>query len=415
MKILLIVPMVPQAEGAGAIPELLDAQLLGLRERHEVTLVGTYGDLPGQAEAAEELRRSGIDAHFADRRRSASAARRWRVRLELAASWAASRRPWRAVSSAAGVQPLVDRLAAGRDFDVVAVEESTMSTLRLPAGVPSVLTEHEAFKAPVESWRSGGLPQRPQRLFGAVDRRRWDRFQERAWQRFDLVQVFSEGDAAEVRRRSPGTAARLRVNPFGLVLPPAADPAREVDGTLLFVGTFTHAPNRDAALWLAREIMPAIRSRRPAAHLRIVGKAPPPEVLALDGIDGVELIADAPSVRPHLEAASVVLAPVRSGGGMRMKVLQAMAAGKPVVTTRRGAEGFDVLEPEPPLAIAESGEEIAAAAAALLGDDEMRKGLGRRARESAERWHTPRTWATRLEALYGEAGQRPNRLGRQPR
>lgn len=389
MKVLLVVPMAPQAEGAGAIPELLHAQLTGLRERHEVTLLGTFGDLPGQAEAAEELLRGGLDAHFVDRRRSASPVRRWRVRLELAATWAGRRRPWRAVSSAAGVQPVLDRIAATRRFDVVAVEESTMSTLRLPAGVPAVLTEHEASKAPERGLRG-------------LDQRRWERFQRAAWKRFDLVQVFSESDAAAIRERAPAVASRLRVNPFGLVLPEPADPAREVAGTLLFVGTFAHHPNRDAALWLGREIVPAIRARRPEAKLRIVGAAPPAEVRALAG-PGVEVIADAPSVRPHMEAASVVLAPVRSGGGMRMKVLQAMAAGKPVVTTSRGAEGFAALDPAPPLTIAESAEGVAAAAMTLLDDAPARGELGRREREFAERWHAPEAWAARLEAVYEEA------------
>ncbi len=404
MNVLLIVPMAPQAEGAGAIPELLHAQLLGLCERHQVTLVGTFGDLRGQAQAAVELQRSGLDAHFVDRRPASSMARRWRVRAELATTWLAGRRPWRAVSSTAGVQPLLDRLAREQRFDVVAVEESTMSTLRLPHDVPTVLTEHEAFKAPVESWREGRLAASPRRAFSATDRRRWDRFQERAWGRFDLIQVYSESDAAEARKRAPEIAARLRVNPFGVVLPPPADPANEVDGTLLFTGTFTHPPNREAALWLGREIMPAVRARFPAARLCIVGTSPPPEVQALSG-DGIEVIANAPSLRPHTEAASVILAPVRSGGGMRMKVLQALAAGKPLVTTPLGAEGFNVLDPDPPLAIATDAEGIAAAAVALLGDAAGRHELGRRARSFAERHHSPAAWARRLEAVYEEAAR----------
>jgi glycosyltransferase involved in cell wall biosynthesis len=110
-----------------------------------------------------------------------------------------------------------------------------------------------------------------------------------------------------------------------------------------------------------------------------------------------------------MEAASVVLAPVRDGGGMRMKVLQALAAGKPVVTTGRGAEGFDVLDPAPPLCIAESGEEIAAVAAGLLEDPAERRDLGGRAREFAERWHTPGVWAARLERVYEEAREAARR------
>ncbi len=80
MRIMLVTSMVPDADGIGAIPKLLAAQLEGLHERHEVTLVSTFGEDPGQAEAAERLLGSGLDAHILDRRRSASAPRRWRVR-----------------------------------------------------------------------------------------------------------------------------------------------------------------------------------------------------------------------------------------------------------------------------------------------------------------------------------------------
>src|SRR5690349_15195259 len=119
MRILLVVSMVPQADGIGAIPKLLHAQLLGLRRRNDVTLVGSFGEPPGQAKAAAALMSSDLDAHFVDRCRSRSPLRRWSVRAQLAASWAARPWPWRAVSATAGVQEALDRLAADRSFDVV--------------------------------------------------------------------------------------------------------------------------------------------------------------------------------------------------------------------------------------------------------------------------------------------------------
>jgi glycosyltransferase involved in cell wall biosynthesis len=197
-------------------------------------------------------------------------------------------------------------------------------------------------------------------------------------------------------------APRLRVDPFGLVLPPRLDPAREAPGTILFVGAFHHPPNRDAAIWLAREILPAVLARHPGARLQIVGSGPTPEVRALAG-PNVEIVADAPSVLPHLEEAAVVMAPVRTGGGMRMKVLQAMAAGKAVVTTPRGTEGYTGFSEEPPLAVGESEEEIAVATAGLLEDDERRRRLGERAREFAERHHSPQAWAARQTVVFEEA------------
>ncbi|MGN6202712.1 MAG: glycosyltransferase family 4 protein, partial [Solirubrobacterales bacterium] len=273
---------------------------------------------------------------------------------------------------------------------------------RYPAGLPSVFTHHEVlrprpFTPPPVS--PGGWPGW---AFGEIDWRRWAGFQRRAWNRFDLVEVFSRRDAETLAELAPEVGPRVRVDPFGLELPPAADPERVVAGTVLFVGHFAHAPNRDAAHWLAGEIMPAVRARFPTARLRIVGTAPPPEITGLAG-PGVEVIADAPSVLPHLEEAAVVLAPVRTGGGMRMKVLQAMAAGKAVVTTPRGREGYDCFDEEPPLAIAADEGEIAATTATLLADDEGRRDLGGRARGFAERHLGPDPWARRMTAVYEEA------------
>jgi glycosyltransferase involved in cell wall biosynthesis len=397
--------MVPQGDGLGAIPKLLHAQLAGLRERHQLTVVGSFGDLPGQAEAAAELMAADdLQALFVDRRRSSSARRRWQVRAQLAGTWATKRWPWRAVSATAGVQPAIDQVA-GSGFDVIALEEDLMSVLRLPAGVPTVLTEHEAVQAPATGWRAARLRDRPESALRRADWRRWDDFRRDAWRRATLVQVYSRGDAAAVAQREPGLAERVRVNPFGLVLPPACDPDDEQPGTVLFAGTFTHLPNREAARWLAAEIMPAVWQRAPTAQLRIVGSAPPAEVRALAG-PRVEVVADAPSMEPHLRAAAVVTAPVRSGGGMRMKVLEAMARAKAVVTTPLGAEGLNCIDPAPPLAVAATSEETATAIASLLEDEAARRRLGESARELAATHYTPEAWGKRLQKVYEEAALR---------
>ena len=402
MKVLLVVPVPPQGDGAGAIPVLLHAELQGLTQLHEVTLVTAVGDEPGEAEALERLREQ-VEVHAADRRRPPPGGRRRRRQLRLAATWARGRWPWRTAWFAEpGIQRLVDRLAAERSFDVVAVEDSAMSVFRYPPGVPTVFTHHEVLRPRPVSWKPGPPARWPGWAFGELDWRRWKRFQAEAWRRFDLVQVFSRRDADSIAALAPEVASRVRVDPFGLVLPPRADPAREVPGTILFVGAFHHPPNRDAAIWLAREILPAVLERAPGARLRVVGSAPPPEVRELAG-PRVEVVADAPSVRPHLEEAAVVMAPVRTGGGMRMKVLQAMAAGKAIVTTPRGTEGYTGFGEEPPLAVGESGEEIAAATAALLEDDAKRRSLGDGARAFAERHHSPEAWAARQTAVFEEA------------
>lgn len=402
MRVLLVVPVPPQEEGGGAIPVLLYAELQGLRRRHEVTVVTAVGDEAGEAEAAKKLGEQ-VEVRVADRRRPPPGIARRRRQLRMAARWGRGGWPWRTVWYAdPAIQREIDRVAADREFDVIAIEDSAMSAFRYPAGVPTVFTHHEVLRPRPVDWRPGPPRRWPGWAFGELDWRRWRRFQRQAWNRFDLVQVFSQRDADSIAALAPEASKRVRVDPFGLVLPPAADPAREVAGTILFVGAFHHPPNRDAALWLAREILPAVREKAPGARLRIVGSAPPPQVLELAG-PHVEVVADAPSVVPHLEEAAVVMAPVRTGGGMRMKVLQAMAAGKAVVTTTRGTEGYTGFGEEPPLAVADSEGEIAAATAALLADDEARRRLGESARGFAERHHSPEAWAERQTAVFEEA------------
>jgi polysaccharide biosynthesis protein PslH len=402
MRVLLVVPVPPAADGAGAIPVLLHAELLGLARRHEVTLVTAVGDEPGEAEAVRRLGAE-VELHVADRRRPPPGMARRRRQLRMAATWGRGRWPWRTVWFAApGIQRIVDRVCAERSFDVVAVEDSAMAVFRYPPGLPSVFTHHEVLRPRAVDWHAGSPRRWPGWAFGELDWRRWQRFQPEVWRRFDRLQVFSQRDADQVAALAPDVAPRVRVDPFGLVLPRRADSAREVPGTILFVGAFHHPPNRDAAIWLAREILPAVLERQPGARLRIVGSGPTPEVRALAGAN-VEVVADAPSVLPHLEEAAVVMAPVRTGGGMRMKVLQAMAAGKAVVTTPRGTEGYTGFGEEPPLAVGESEAEIAAATAELLEDDERRLQLGEWAREFAERHHSPEAWAERQTAVYEEA------------
>jgi glycosyltransferase involved in cell wall biosynthesis len=402
MRILLIAPMVPQDKGS-AIPILLRAQLDGLSARNEVTYVSSFAEEPGEEEAAREVVAAGYDIHLADRRVPAEFGRRWRRRARLASSWATSGRPWRVLWYAEpAIQGIVDRLAATRQFDVIAIEDSPMSVFDLPPGIPTVYTEHEALRAPADSWGSQRISDRPMQMLRRRDWERWPKFQPTIWPRYDLLQTYSAADAAVIVESAPELSERIRINPFGTVLPPALDPAAVVEGTILFVGNFTHPPNRDAAVWLAESVMPVVWARSPEARLRIVGMAPPREVLELAG-PRVDVFGDAPSVKPHLEAAAVVTAPVRTGGGMRMKVLEAMAGGKAVAATPLGADGYTQFDEAPPLALGESAEELGTAIAELMVDPERRRQMGIEARRFAERHHSPEAWAKRLEAIYEEA------------
>ncbi len=110
---------------------------------------------------------------------------------------------------------------------------------------------------------------------------------------------------------------------------------------LLYLGALSWQPNADAAVFLARRVMPGVRARHPKARLLLVGRQPGPEVKALATLPGVEVHPDVPAIGPYLDRASMLLVPLDAGGGTRLKILEAFAAGLPVVSTAVGAEGID--------------------------------------------------------------------------
>jgi glycosyltransferase involved in cell wall biosynthesis len=408
MRILLVTPMPPRAEAPGATPLVLNAQVAGLRERHELTIVTTAHE-PGELEAARELQDSGLEVHTVDAH-PPQGIDRWRRRRRLASTWSRGKYPWRTVWFAdPQVQETIDRLTCARHFDIAAVEDNSMGVFRFPRSLPTVLTEHEVRRPRAFDRACGPPPAWPRWAFRELDWRRWPSYERWVWGRFDRVQVFTERDSRSLLEIAPEMRGRVRVTPFGVELPERLDPAREEPDTVLFVGNFTHPPNVDAACWLAREILPRIRSRSDAAHLMLVGGAVPEQVRGLAAAD-VTVVGEVPTIAARLEAAAVVVAPVRTGGGMRMKVLHALAAGKAVVTTTRGREGLALDGVQPPLLVADDSDGFAAATAALLDDLRARRALGERARAFAAEHYSAEAYGRRLEAVYEEivSARRPS-------
>lgn len=216
---------------------------------------------------------------------------------------------------------------------------------------------------------------------------RYARMEREALPRFDRVLVAS---AAEM----DGPDGPLgRVGPVvvpNAVAIPSPPPAREPSPgprpfTLLLVGTMGYAPNQDAALLLCREVLPLLRSLTGReARVLVVGSDPPPAVAALAALPGVTVTGRVPDVRPYYRMADVAVAPIRAGGGSRIKILEAFAEGVPVVATRVGAEGLEVIDGEH-LLLADEPASFAAACAALARDPALARRLGRSAYELAAR------------------------------
>ena len=170
----------------------------------------------------------------------------------------------------------------------------------------------------------------------------------------------------------------------------AAAPVAASGPEALFVGSLSYEPNIDALTWLLDEIWPLISERVAAARLRIVGRNPGDALRRRCAkTPGVTLIADAPSLDEHYHAARVVLAPLRGGGGTgRIKILEALAYGVPIVASAQALEGVDV-EPARDAIVADGAEPFAAGAATLLRDAAAAAAIGAAGRALWERAHAP--------------------------
>ena len=209
----------------------------------------------------------------------------------------------------------------------------------------------------------------------------WRRYERATRPQFDAIVVFAERDVAAIEPTARATPI-VRI-PLAVELPPEPlDPEGAQPPTLLFVGGFAHPPNVDAAIWLGTTIFPRVLEEVPSARLDLVGHEPTRDVWALAS-GQIAVHGSVPDVTPYLGRAAVVVAPIRIGGSMRMKVLEALASGKALVATPRAAEGVGAAPGEHFL-LGHDADELVDALVGLLLDPGRRRALAERARAWAE-------------------------------
>jgi glycosyltransferase involved in cell wall biosynthesis len=328
---------------------------------------------------------------------------------------------------------LADRLS-GDSYDVVQVEGIEMGPYLLqvahsrPSGTSPrlVFDDHNAeYILQRRAWETD--LQQPRRWIAAayslIQWRKLRRYERRLLRSADAVAAVSEVDAEALQRLVPDLEVTVVPNgvdieyyrPLPVELTVSAEEAASDEAwemgvglwaagqglwDIVFTGKMDFRPNVDAVLWFAQEVLPLVRREVPEAHFWVVGQKPHPRLAALGDHPGVTLTGWVEDVRPYISRAAVYAVPLRIGGGTRLKVLEAMAMGKAIVSTSLGCEGFDLV-PGQELLMADAPADFAAAILRLFRDSAQRQRLGRAARRFAVSRYEWRTIIPRLEHAYG--------------
>jgi glycosyltransferase involved in cell wall biosynthesis len=305
----------------------------------------------------------------------------------------------------------LERVLAEQELDLVQLEGvhlfGYLPTLRAARNRPILVCDWHNVESELMR-RYGDWAESPWRRFYARETaRRLAAVEREALLRLDAHVVVSNRDRDHLHAIAPEARAfvienGVDVEHFGDGALDdawrAAHPGRALPGDrrrVVFVGSMDDHANVDAARWFAEGAWPRLRARRPELTLTLVGRSPTAEVQALARVPGVEVTGTVDDVRPFYREAILSLVPLRVGGGSRLKILEAMAAGVPVVSTRLGAEGLEAQDGVD-IRLADSEDALSAAAAQLAEDSAARAGLGQAGRALVRARYD---WAALGEAL----------------
>ncbi len=320
------------------------------------------------------------------------------------------RPPWSPLGGAErhfGPRPaLAERLARlGRAYDVILLNGAVLGQLIRFCPRPAIWNPQDELV--LATWRDVETGGWRRRLSGLRRAALYALYERAVAQRAAATVFVSRVDAAWARRWCGD--ARLAVIANGVdhdYFRPADRPPRP--GTVAFIGSLEFPPNIDAVTRFVAEVWPALHAANPARRLLIVGRSPVPAVRALAAVPGVAVHADVPDVRPFLAEAAVVVVPTRKGGGLKNKILEACAVGRPVVASPRALGGLTA-RPGRDLLVAGTAADWQAKVARLLDHPEFAAAVGARGRAWVRAAHTWERTGAQFSALLAEAG------GRHPR
>ena len=292
-------------------------------------------------------------------------------------------------------------------FDLIHYAMLHTAQYRVDANLPTLLSQHNVDS---HIWRRlCEQAKNPVRKFLFwTQTRAFERYERVMSTGFDAVTVVSEIDRARLRNICPDSTIEVIPNGVDIEQYQPNRPPEE-EAVLIYTGSMDWYPNEDAVCYFAADILPKIRARLDEAKSRqaglpcvkfyIVGKSPTDRVRKLAEQPGVIVTGCVEDIKPYMARASVYIVPLRIGGGTRLKILEALAMEKAIVSTTIGAEGLDLVNGEE-IIVADDPNHFAAAVVQLMADKQMRQRIGEKGHQRVESDYSWRQIGEKLEALY---------------
>jgi len=280
------------------------------------------------------------------------------------------------------MQDALDTIMACDHYDVVLFESVLISGYRVPGNVKVVIDqhniEHELLQRTYQHERMS-----LRRFYNWQEYRLIKQAEIERCRKANLILVTSERERLLLKSMLPRNVIEVVSNGVDTDAFRGMCAEQEVAKQIIFSGAMNYYPNVDAVLFFAQKCWPLIRAQVPDASWQIVGRNPPSEVQRLAELPGVTVTGSVPDVRPYLTASVVAIAPLHIGSGTRLKILEALAMQKAVVSTSLGCEGLSVV-PGKHLIVADEPEAFAQAVIELMKHPAKRRALGMAGRSLVE-------------------------------
>lgn len=395
MKILLLTQVLPYPPDSG--PKVKTWNVLKyLAQHHEVTLVSfVRGD---QSAEINHLKTVCHAVHTVPIERKAVDDVRYLLKSVL------TNQPFLMVrDDRANMRHLLEQLSRETKFDIAHADQLNMAqyAARIP-GAAKIVDAHNAlwllYKRLADTLGLG-----PQKLIYSRDWRLLKKYEGRICREFDGILAVSQEDKSALEE-AMGQKSEMTVIPIAVDLDELPLIERKPDADhILHIGTMYWPPNIDAVNWFIDEVLPLIHAARPQTTFDVVGLRPPQELVELGQREPrINVTGYVEDTQPYYQKAGAFIVPVRAGGGMRVKILNALAQGMPLVTTTLGCEGIAVTHGKDVL-IADTPEAFAEAVLHLLDDRELAQELGRCGRELIRTTYDYRAACRPIDDLYDRA------------